>query len=149
MKAVDIIGAAGREKIRAAVGIAEKRTSGEIRVYIDDVCGEDVLDRAAFVFAQLGMHKTELRNGVLIYVAIKDHKYAIIGDAGIHARVGSDFWNNVKAEMLNHFREGRIVEGIEYAVTEAGNKLKTYFPKLQDDINELPDDIIFGAEDNK
>lgn len=147
MKAVDIIGSAGKETIRKAVGAAEQLTSGEIRVFIDEECKEDVMDHAAFVFAELGMHKTDLRNGVLIYLALKDHKFAIIGDAGIHAKVGDDFWNHVKEEMLEHFRHGRIVEGIEHAVMQAGNKLKVFFPKQQQDVNELPDDIVFGNPD--
>lgn len=149
MKATDIFGSTGKERIHAAIGIAENQTSGEIRVYIDDECKEDVLDRAAFVFAELNMHKTNLRNGVLIYLAVKDQKFAIIGDVGIHSKVGDDFWNQVKEGMLEDFRKGAFVDGVEKAVIDAGKKLKAFFPKENRDINELPNDIIFGKPEEK
>lgn len=149
MKAVDLFSDTGRERIRKAIGVSEHLTSGEIRVYVDDHCKENVLDRAAFLFHELGMSKTDLRNGVLIYLAIQDHKFAIIGDAGIHAKVGDDFWNLVKEEMLNYFRDDRFLEGLEYAVLEAGKKLQAFFPRTEGDINELSDDIIFGNSDTE
>ncbi|MBL7922769.1 MAG: TPM domain-containing protein [Bacteroidia bacterium] len=147
MNAPDLFKSADREAIRSAVFAAEQLTSGEIRVYIDDECKTDVLDRAAFVFAELGMQNTELRNGVLIYIAMRDHKFAIIGDAGIHKQVGDPFWSKVREEMGNHFREGKFTEGIRFAVTETGKKLKEFYPRSAADINELPDDMIFGKGD--
>jgi uncharacterized membrane protein len=142
MKAADFFDDAARENIRAAVESAEKLTSGEIRVYIEDQSKIDVLDRAAAVFAELNMHKTEQRNGVLIYIAFADRKFAVIGDAGIHTIVGQDFWESVKEIMLNRFKENKFTEGITAAVKEAGKVLVQHFPYKGDDINELPDDAM-------
>ena len=144
MKALERFSPEDRERIKQAIGKAEMQTSGEIRVYIDDECKEDVMDQAAFVFAELNMHRTELRNGVLIYLAVEDHKFAIIGDAGIHAKVGDQFWNKIKAEMILRFREGKVTEALEVAILEAGEQLKHFFPRSSDDKNELPDDMVFG-----
>lgn len=144
MKAARLFDDAGRQRLRLAVQQAEQHTSGEIRVFVDDYCKEDVLDRAAFVFSKLGMEKTELRNGVLIYVALNDRKFAIIGDAGIHARVGDVFWKEVREGMAAFFKKEMIIDGIEYAVLEAGIRLKEFFPRAEDDRNELSDDVHFG-----
>lgn len=132
-----------QQRIRDAVGAAEKNTSGEIRVCIEKTCSAEVLDRAAQYFYQLNMDKTRLRNGVLIYLATVDHKFAIIGDAGINKVVPVDFWDDTKNEMLNHFKNGDLVEGIVIGVQRAGEKLKAFFPYGDDDKNELPDDIAF------
>ncbi|MCF8464979.1 MAG: TPM domain-containing protein [Flavobacteriales bacterium] len=129
-------------KLDAAIKAAEKATSGEVRLYVEDSCKEDVLDRAAFLFAELKMHKTELRNGVLFYLAIKDHKFAILGDGGINAKVGNDFWNHIKIEMLSFFKEGQFSEGLEKGISMAGEALSTHFPFKRGDVNELSDDII-------
>src|ERR1700761_5775804 len=99
-------------RIRKAIEDAEKHTSGQIRVCIEKTCSEDVLDRAAKYFYQLDMHKTRLRNGVLIYVATVDRKFAIIGDAGINKVVPDDFWDDTKEKMLDQFKYGKLVEGI-------------------------------------
>src|SRR2546423_14135004 len=92
-----------RKAITDAIALAEKQSSGEIRLFIEDECKEDVLDRAAFIFKQLEMHKTALRNGVLIYLAMNSRKFAILGDAGIHSKVGEDFWHEAKKVMQEHF----------------------------------------------
>jgi uncharacterized membrane protein len=131
------------DDITLSVQSAELNTSGEIRVHIEEVCKDDVLDRSAFLFQKLGMSKTELRNGVLIYLAIKDHKFAIIGDAGINAKVPADFWDNTKNIMLNDFKEGLFTEGLCRGILLAGEQLKQYFPHQSDDINELPDEVSF------
>ena len=125
-----------------AIKAAEKATSGEVRLYVEDKCKEDVLDHAAFLFAELNMHKTELRNGVLFYLALKDRKFAILGDGGINAKVGNDFWNHIKTEMLNFFKEEKFSEGLEKGITMAGEALSAHFPYQKDDVNELSDDII-------
>ena len=125
-----------------AIKAAEKATSGEVRLYVEDKCKEDVLDHAAFLFAELNMHKTELRNGVLFYLAIKDKKFAILGDGGINAKVGNDFWNHIKTEMLNFFKEEKFSEGLEKGIFMAGEALSAHFPYQKDDVNELSDDII-------
>ncbi len=135
-----------KKKIRQAVAEAELETSGEIRVHIEKRCSGDVLDRGAYLFKKLGMHKTARRNGVLFYLAIDDHKFAILGDAGINAVAPEGFWDNIKEKMQEAFLEGRFVDGLEWGIREAGDKLKEHFPYGADDINELPNDISFGDE---
>lgn len=133
-----------KEKIVQAIRLAEQNTSGEIQVHIENHCKGNVLDRAAEVFAILKMHKTALRNGVLFYVALKDHKFAILGDAGINSKTQSSFWDEIKAHMFEQFKDGKIADGIAEGIHMAGNQLKQYFPLSKDDANELPDDISFG-----
>jgi uncharacterized membrane protein len=130
-------------RIRKGIEDAERNTSGQIRVCIEKKCGENPLDRAAKYFHQLDMHKTKLRNGVLIYVATVDRKFAIIGDRGLNKLVPENFWDDVKEDMLNHFRFGDIVEGIVTGLKLAGEHLQKYFPHEADGKNELPDDIAF------
>lgn len=131
-------------QITNAIRAAESNTSGEIRVHIEKHCKEDVLDRAAFIFEKLKMHKTELRNGVLFYLAIEDHKFAILGDSGINQKVPDNFWEEIKEEMARNFREGNFTEGLSSGVRKAGEQLKQHFPYQQDDVNELSDEISFG-----
>jgi uncharacterized membrane protein len=133
-----------QEDIRQAIVNAELDTSGEIRVHIENTCKGDVLDRALEVFNKLGMEKTKSRNGVLIYLAVKNRKFAIIGDKGIHEAVTENYWDSVKNKMLNHFRENQFTDGLVEAITETGNKLKKYFPYRTDDVNELSNDISFN-----
>ncbi len=132
-----------QQRIRTAIEDAEKHTSGQMRVCVEKTCKEDVLDRAARYFHQLDMHKTKLRNGVLIYVATVDRKFAIIGDAGINKVVHINFWDDTKEDMLSHFKYGNLVEGIVTGLEIAGNHLQKYFPHQLNDNNELPDDIAF------
>ncbi len=136
-----------KARITASIRQAELNTSGEIRVHLEKHCKSDnVLDRAAHVFADLGMQKTEARNGVLVYMAVEDHKFAIIGDAGINAKVEDDFWDLTKEKMLKHFKEGELTKGLVEGVLCAGERLKEFFPYQSDDRNELADDISFGKE---
>ncbi|HWD90456.1 MAG TPA: TPM domain-containing protein [Mucilaginibacter sp.] len=130
-------------RIRRAIEDAERHTSGQIRVCIEKTCSEDTLDRAAKYFHQLDMHKTKLRNGVLIYLATVDRKFAIIGDRGLNKLVPKNFWDDVKEEMLNHFKFGDLVEGIVTGLKISGEHLQKYFPHQADGKNELPDDIAF------
>jgi uncharacterized membrane protein len=132
-----------QQRIRTAVEDAERYTSGQIRVCIEKTCSENVLDRAAKYFHQLDMHKTKLRNGVLIYVAIVDRKFAIIGDAGINRVVPKNFWDDTKEDMLQHFKKGDLLEGIVTGLAISGEHLQKYFPHKKNDSNELPDDIAF------
>jgi len=129
--------------ILASVREAEDATSGEIGVHIETSFKGDVLDRAAWVFGKLGMHKTALRNGVLFYLAVVDRKFAIIGDAGINAKVPEDFWDSIKELLLKNFKEGNFTEGLSEGIILAGEQLKTHFPHQKNDVNELPDDISF------
>ena len=129
-----------------AIREAERDTSGEIRVHIERHAKKPVLDRAAQVFADLKMHRTALRNGILLYIALDDRKLAILGDAGINAKVTPDFWDGIKNRLIECFRAGKPCEGICEAVRSVGHQLKYYFPHHADDINELPDDISFGDD---
>ncbi len=133
-----------KENIKLSIKNAELDTSGEIRVHVENKCKGDVMERAAFVFNKLKMQNTELRNGVLFYLAIKNRKFAILGDVGINEKVPDNFWDNIKDTMLNYFREDRFAEGLAEGIAMAGAKLKEHFPYQTDDINELSDDISFG-----
>lgn len=135
-----------QEDIKQAILNSELDTSGEIRVHIENVCKGDVLDRAAYVFKWLKMDRTQLRNGVLIYLAVRNRKFAIIGDQGINQVVPANFWDSTKQKMLNYFRNDEFVEGLIFGITETGLHLKKYFPHKKDDVNELPDDISFGRK---
>jgi uncharacterized membrane protein len=132
-----------QQRIRMAIEDAEQHTSGQLRVCIEKTCSETVLDRAAKYFHQLDMHKTKLRNGVLIYVAVVDRKFAIIGDAGINKVVPENFWDDTRDDMLQHFKAGNLVEGIVTGLEISGNHLQKYFPHKDGGNNELPDDIAF------
>ena len=129
--------------IREAVESAERFTSGEIRICVEKSCNEPILDRAANYFNKLGMDKTAKRNGVLIYIATQDHQFAIIGDAGINRVVPHDFWDSTKEAMLGYFKSGDLSGGIIAGVKLAGDQLQTFFPYLDSDINELPNDISY------
>ncbi|MCC6575783.1 MAG: TPM domain-containing protein [Flavobacteriales bacterium] len=131
-------------RVRAAIAEAESRTSGELRVHLEDLCQEDVLDHAAFIFDELGMHRTAARNGVLIYISVGDHRMAVIGDAGINAVVPAGFWNDVLGVLRLHFAAGRNADGLCEAVHMVGAKLRAHFPCGSADRNELPDDINIG-----
>jgi len=130
-----------------AIKEAEKETSGEIRVHIETRLSGDVLDRASWIFKKIGMDRTKERNGVLFYLAIKNRKFAIIGDTGINARVPEGFWDKIKNVMESDFREKRFSDGLAKGILMAGDQLKEHFPHLADDVNELPDEISFGDPD--
>ena len=131
-------------EILNAIKDAEKDTSGEIRVHVDETVRGDVLDRAAYVFRKLEMNKTKQRNGVLFLLAYKSHKFAILGDAGINAVVPEGFWDNIKETMTGYFSDNKFTEGLAEGIRMAGEELKLHFPYQEDDINELPDEISFG-----
>lgn len=133
-----------KEDIKQAVMNAELDTSGEIRVHVENNCPGDVLDRAAYIFNKLGMKQTDERNGVLIYLSINHRKFAIIGDAGINAKVPENFWDHIKDEMLVNFRESKFAKGLITAINKSGEQLKQFFPHQKNDINELSDEISFG-----
>ena len=133
-----------QEDIVQAIRDAELDTSGEIRVHIENKCTGDVLDRAAFLFKKLEMDRTESKNGVLFYLALRNRSFSIIGDSGIDALVPENFWESIKLLMINHFREDRFAEGLIEGILQAGLQLKKHFPHQSDDTNELTDDISFG-----
>jgi uncharacterized membrane protein len=132
-----------QKAIVSAIEDAEMASSGEVRVHIEVYCKADPLDRAAYIFAKLKMHQTQLRNGVLFYIAYKDRKLAILGDAGINAVVPSNFWDETKDHMISRFSKGEFTEGICDGVRLAGQKLKEFFPFQKNDVNELPNEISF------
>lgn len=144
LAAGDLLNEAERLRVREAIAAAEKRTSGEIRVHLEDHIEDDVLDHAAFIFEELGMHRTRDRNGVLIYLSVADRKMAVIGDAGINARVPENFWNDVIALLKLHLAAGRFADGLVEAVQTVGEKLRAHFPLKTDDRDELTNEISFG-----
>lgn len=135
-----------QDRIVNAIRQAEQQTSGEIRVYTESRCRfVDPLDRAAEIFWGLKMDATQDRNGVLIYVAMKDHQFAVLADQGIHEKVGQAFWNQEVSVMTKHFQNAAPAEAIEAVITDVGQALKTHFPYDRvNDKNELPDDMVFG-----
>ena len=145
MAAINFFSKEQKNQITEAIKEAETNTSGEIRVHLEDHCKVDVLDRAAYLFKTLKMHKTELRNGVLFYLAVKDRKFAILGDAGINAVIPEGFWDEIKEKMRGLFQEGKFTEGLATGVKMAGKALQDHFPYQKDVINELSDEISFGS----
>ncbi len=129
------------QEVVNAIREAESNTSGEIRVHFEKSLNEDAIKRAQEVFHQLEMDKTMLKNGVLFYVAVDDHQFAIIGDAGIDQAVPGDFWESVKNEVINEFKKGDFEKGLISGILHAGEKLKEYFPYDKNDDNELSDEI--------
>lgn len=143
MRAFDIINEHIRTAIEHTIADAEKLTSGEIRVHVEDTCEIDPVDRAFFIFGDLKMHETKDRNGVLFYLSVVDHKFAIVGDEGIHQKVGSSFWEETKALVIDHLKKGEIEQGICQGLLHAGHALKTHFPRQHDDANELSNTVTF------
>jgi uncharacterized membrane protein len=135
-----------KQQLVAAIQQAEKRTSGEVRIFVESRCRfVDAVDRAKELFLQLGMEKTKERNATLIYIAFEDHQLAILGDEGIHQKVGQEYWNKEVAKIIHEFRSEHILDGICQVVYDIGEALQQFFPyDNETDKNELPDDIIFG-----
>ena len=144
MNAANFFSKEQRADIREAIMQAELDTSGEIRLHVVNRCRRDVLDCAAGWFEKLKMHRTEKRNGVLFYLAVKDRKFAILGDAGINAVTPDNFWDSIREQMLEYFSEEQFTEGLVKGIRLAGERLKEHFPYQSDDINELPNEISFG-----
>ena len=133
-------------QIIEAVRNAERMTSGEVRVFVENRCGYmDAIDRAKEIFAELKMHETNDRNAVLLYIALKDKQLAIFGDEGIHSKLGTDYWQAEVKKMIDNFNRENYAEGIKEVVSDIGEALTQLFPFNNDtDKNELPDDIVFG-----
>ena len=144
MHASDFFTPDERKSIMQAIESAEMNTSGEIRVHIEDSFNGELCDRAATLFARLSMHKTELRNGVLFYLALNKRQFAVIGDAGINKVVPPTFWSDIKTAMESDFKNSRFSEGLSKGIHMAGDQLKLHFPYKTGDTNELPNDISFG-----
>lgn len=135
-----------RLQIINAIRVAETDTSGEIRVHVENHCLDNVLDRAAYIFGKLEMHKTWDRNGILFYLAVKDRKFAILGDVGIHEKVPENFWEEITGEALTKFKENKFAEGLAEGIIKAGKQLREHFPFEKGDVNELSDEISFGEQ---
>jgi len=141
MKAIDI------ERIKAAIAAAERSASGEVRVSVAPFFWGSVRRVAEKAFVRLGMTGTKDRNGILFFIVPGRKKFAVLGDEGIHAKVGRDFWESLAGLMSGHFRKGEFTEGLVAAIEEAGRQLAAHFPcDLSTDVNELPDDIDFGSK---
>ncbi len=147
MKASTFFTREQQEAIVRAIGEAEHATSGEIRVHLETSCKADVLDEAAWLFRKVGMHKTADRNGVLIYLALKEKKFAIIGDTGINSVVPLGFWDEIRDHMKKRFSENLFTEGLTEGIIMAGMQLKEHFPHSKDDINEITDTISFNTNE--
>lgn len=126
-----------------AIGEAELNTSGEIRLHIENFCFGNELKRAQKVFAKLQMHQTKERNGVLIYIASLSRKVAVIGDEGIHQKLGSEFWATVVDKLINQFKADKKAPALAECIIECGKQLGTYFPRQHDDTDELSNSISY------
>lgn len=135
------------ERIVESIREAERQTSGEVRVFVENRCKYvDALDRAKEIFGNLKMEETEFRNAVLFYVAIEDKQLAIFADSGIHEATGNEYWKKVVHDILSVFSKNELVAGITTTILSVGQALKSHFPYEQKmDKNELPDEIIFGS----
>lgn len=138
-----------QRQICEAIAAAEARTSGEIRLHLErdvprrkPIAGDPYL-RAREVFAQLGMHQTAERNGVLIYLATRAHRFAVLGDEELHQRVGEEFWTEIRDLFSANFQADRFVEGLASGIALIGERLRQYFPHRDDDVNELTDEISY------
>jgi uncharacterized membrane protein len=147
MKASSFFTREQQEAIVRAIGEAEHATSGEIRVHLETSCKADVLDEAAWLFRKVGMHKTADRNGVLIYFATNERRFAIIGDTGINSVVPLGFWDEIRDHMKKRFSENLFTEGLTEGIIMAGMQLKEHFPHSKDDINEITDTISFDTNE--
>lgn len=140
-KSEDFLTKQDEQEIVSSIVEAEKNTSGEIRVHIEEHSEKSPLDRAQEVFFELKMNETQDRNGVLFYICVSDKKFAIIGDKGINDVVESDFWDCTKDTVIANFKEGNFKKGLVEGILQAGQRLKHYFPYQSDDTNELSNEI--------
>lgn len=140
----EFLSTAEEKEIVDAIIKAESKTSGEIRVHIEEHSDLEVLKRASEVFFELKMNLTNARNGVLFYIGVSDHSFAIIGDEGINKVVPADFWECTKDTVISHFKNQQFKEGLIAGIHRAGEQLKQYFPYLEGDKDELPNEISRG-----
>lgn len=131
------------KRLIEAIQNAELQTSGEIRVHFDSEKVDSPIERAKIIFAKLKMNTTELRNGILFYVNLEQKQFAVWGDEGINTKVPEDFWDEIKNTAITHFKENKIIDGLESVITMCGHQLKKYFPLGSNDKNELKNDISY------
>ena len=133
------------KEVVKAIRKLEAKTSAEIRVHLEEKCKhKDAYDRAWHVFHELEMGETKDRNGVLIYIAIQDHCFAIIGDAGFDEKLPEGYWMSVASSMETDFKEGKFLEGVKKAINNLGEQLIHLFPDQTNNPNQLPDEISYG-----
>ena len=140
-KVEDFLTLAQEQEIIEAIRLAEENTSGEIRVHLEKTSDKEPLERAREVFYFLKIDETAQQNGILFYVAVNDKKFSILGDEGIDAAVPDNFWDSVKNLVIKQFKTGNYTQGLKQGILETGAKLKQYFPRDNNDKNELPDSI--------
>lgn len=145
MKTKDFFKRLDDQRVVAAIQAAEKKSSGEIRVFVHRARVGDPVEFAKKQFTKMKMHCTEQRNGVLIFVAPQSQNFAMIGDEAIHKKCGASFWNEVAEAMKGHFRRGDFTAGIVYGIERAGEILACHFPRKHDDQNELADKVEYGS----
>lgn len=143
-KVEDFLTKEDEQEIVESIRMAEKNTSGEIRIHMEKTTSLDPYDRAMEIFNELKMDATELQNGVLIYLAVEDRNFVICGDKGINDVVETDFWNSTRDVMVSHFKNGNFKQGLVDGITRAGEQLQRYFPYLKGDENELSNEISKG-----
>jgi len=146
MASDDLLTKEQEQQVIEAIKKAELQTSGEIRLHIEHNCSQDPLERAARIFQELGMDQTEQQNGVLIYIASEDHQAAVYAGKGIHEQVEDGFWNDVLNQLIEYFKEGAFVDGIESAVHKVALKLENLYPYQKGDTNELSNEISYNND---
>lgn len=145
MRTKEFVSRLDHDRIVAAIAAAENGTSGEIRIFVQrgTITG-DALPLAERKFQQLGMHKTAERNAILVFVAPRAQKFAVVGDEGVHAKCGAEFWNGLVQSMREHFKREAFTDAIVEGVESAGQLLARYFPRQTDDRDELSNEVIEG-----
>lgn len=136
--------ASEQQQLVDAISQAELNTSGEIRLHLENFCFGNELERAKKVFVKLQLHRTRERNGVLIYMATLSRKIAIIGDEGIHSKLGTEFWNRLVEQLIGQLKKDRKADALAECIVECGKQLGKFFPLQSDDTNELSNDISFN-----
>ncbi|MCC6372652.1 MAG: TPM domain-containing protein [Bacteroidia bacterium] len=126
-----------------AITDAELHTSGEIRLHLQNYCWGNELNAARRMFARLKMHQTAERNGVLIYIAVRSRKIAVFGDEGIHQKLGKEFWDKLVKSLIDQFKANNKASSLAECILECGTQLGTYFPRKENDVNELTNDISY------
>ena len=148
MKTQEFLGLIDQQRVVDAIKSAEQETSGEIRVHVQPRArGGDIRFVAERTFERLGMTKTSRRNGVLLFIATEENQFTILGDKGIDEKVPAGFWDDIAAKLTTRFRNGEFTDGIVEAIGAAGDHLKSYFPRMEGDVNELPDEIDVDVDD--
>lgn len=141
MKQKEFLETLDRQRIADAIAAAERRTSGEIRVHVQPRAGGEIRHVAEKTFERLGMTKTELRNGVLLFIACEEQRFVILGDRGIDEKVPAGFWDEIAAKLTIRFQAGEFTDGIVEAIHGAGEELLHYFPRSEGDVDELANEI--------